>query len=315
MTEHPSSLLSSPHIDDPNAPSGDDCCGCGPGIGDCCAQHCSLCDPPETCCFKIGQKATMTHIRHGFFYSQCCVNELTCNGVTQEVPACFTTVCSTHTTSWELTVIFCGVIGDPNKGVFGAVMVPTGGANPECGYVMLWTPAGWQSAQPDCGGCLPCGPPSVCLGTCETDCICLAFQTLGCCEGDPGTNGGVCGFSPDLVEFDPHCRVSVNKCYDHVPNCVELGVGCLGTCRYGVHTTTVRLVMGSNGCVYCNEPIEGDNCMEEDAFDDFCLDPPPPPPPPPLPPGTPDPRVPPPLPPSFPPPTVPSVLPGPDQDI
>ena len=281
---HYDRLLTSPHIEDPFGLPGDFCCGCEPGQSRCCRKNLG----GEICCMRIGQKGTYTRNEISFTQNVCCTNLLFCGPPdhVQVEPGCFDVICHGNQTSWEMTVVYCGSIGNPNDGFIGTILVPTGGANPECGYPLGVFGGQYQNLSFVCGWCLPCGPPSVCVRECESDCYCVIPQPQGCCPGlntGPGSSEHHCANcgskKPDgCVESQHHCTPNgfELQCYDNLMDCEKGGKGegpCVGDCTVHVLLTTAKLEMEYPGCRFCFENTDGlSGCMDDDDYADFCED-------------------------------------------
>ncbi len=283
-----STLLSSPHIDDATQRSGDYCCGCSGAAGDCCKRTLI---GGEACCFRVGQRGTMRRNRRNISYLLCCTNGRFCDPPQEPDFGCIRSDCTGNVTEWDVQIIFCGLVGDPDNNFIALILIPTGG-QAECGYPMIFFSGIWHSLDPSCGMCLPCGPFDPCvLVECTTDCACKSLSMLGCCEEGDDPAGGLCSIGPDGVQAENRCDGFTLDCFNHIPKCIDDDDGCIPDCKYGVLYATITLTLDEPECRFCLETVDGQSrCVDDEDYDVVCLDQPPiPPDPGPIPGPIPDP--------------------------
>lgn len=256
-------VLAIEHASTPEDLPGDLCCGCEPDLAVCCYKALGAAgQTQQDCCWKIGQTGTFTFTQNAVVFSYCCSSGPPNNDELCQTPTCVTSTWSARTTVWEMVLISC---------FHGLLWVPNGeGPKPQCGYPVGFNSSGFFNLAAACGACLPCGPIDDCFRSHGHECTCFGVIQAGCCGGVQANPGDHC--EPTIEEsfssctsWDVFCDISSDTCSGVCEN-----IGCQAH-QDNVHA---HFHVPPTTCTFCMESILGfEQCLENEIFDDFCMDP------------------------------------------
>ena len=154
------------------------------------------------------------------------------------------------------------------------IFVPFAGADVQCGYPFEWLNSGWRNLAPNCGCCIPCGPPDHCVIDCQNPCECFTPTPAGCC-GDLQHDGPGLDCPSEINEHFFSCEMFVTRCFHNRSKCVGEDP-CVPDCDENALMSTLTFDLHTpHPCELCLESIDGGpRCYTPGAeFNDFCMDP------------------------------------------